>query len=130
MITTAQAREMVLEDRKEAEFITFESKGQIVAGVLTGAGPAVITDKKTGAKKRVLKFTVERLDNKGAVSFLGTAQLAGRIRRDDLGKLIRVEYVDDRDTAGGSMMLFDVKVSADKVADIDPLTITDDDLPF
>lgn len=123
-----------MEERKSTELQQWDcAEGTQVEGILVRRGPESITDRESGEVKEVLGMTVEHEDG-ARTKFLATYELADKIRRNDLGKLVRITYQGETSIGGGArkrrMKTFRVFVSADKVKTAAALGITDEDIPF
>lgn len=115
-------------ERKDPRFVQF-GDGESVTGVLVNVERIKVNDKMAS------RYTVEELESKELLSFLGTFQIDSKLRVADVGHLIdvRCEGTDPKVTkSGNAMKLFKVLVS-DRTAPgwaHDGTLITDDDIPF
>ena len=106
------------------EQFKFVTPGDKIEGVLLGASRIRVGGKPT------VQYMVGK-HNGNRFTFLATADLVQKITREHIGHPIYVEftgYRDDVEKQGNKMRTF--KVMVDQDAAVDPLHITDDDIPF
>jgi len=123
---------MAWTELKEPTMLKFEKPGQEVLGYLVNVS-------KTTVRGKVANEYLVRDDKEGMVTFLGTYALDKRLMPHwpkIKGCRLWVKYNGEDKVIGtdsNKMKLFTVNVDYDMrdkaVAEADPLTITDDDLP-
>lgn len=121
---------LTMETRQEPRFVKFTT-GECVEGTLVSIERMTIKDRPA------LRYTVLESDGE-LVSFLGAFQINTKLRATDRGHHIsvRCEGEDVMVKRGENCMkVFEVRVSKEKVSQgaassVDPLEITDDDIPF
>jgi hypothetical protein len=122
---------MALKER-QLEEVTFDRPGTTVTGQLLRVQKIAYRDGGTG-----LKYLVKAPD--GVLkTFYGSARLDARLHSSDMGKLIEVTFVGLDDTKEAQPgfnqpKIFRVAVDEESktvATDLDPATITDDDIPF
>jgi hypothetical protein len=115
-------------ERKDPKFVQF-GDGETVSGILVGI------EKIDVGGKPAARYTVQDLESKEMVSFLGTYQINAKLRREDVGHVVdvRCEGSDPKVARNGKpMKLFKVLVSERTAPGYahDGTQITDDDIPF
>ena len=119
-----------LKERTEPQFVKFEV-GDVVEGVLTRIDTVEVGDKK----QRATRYTVENVNNRDLFSFLGSYQIDVKLRPNDVGHFIQVEYIGDDQQVkrnGNAMKMFKVLVSERPIGNklADGTFITNDDVAF
>lgn len=129
-----------MERREAPKLFRFERKGDVLEGVMCGR------ERITVQGKPVMRYTFW-IGEKEFVTVLGTADIITKLRKDDVGHLVRIEYYGDDASVtknGNAMRVFNVDVSTHPVEQMlkpandgahgesvsDGTGITDDDLPF
>jgi len=132
------AENLQLIERKEPEFIKFESAGEVVDGELVRVDAIDVGERK----QRVNRYTLE-VDDKGTrVSFLGAYQIDSKLTPRDIGHWVEITCLGEDPNVsrnGNAMKLFCVRVSAHPVKRVtepngrkleDGTYITNSDIPF
>lgn len=112
-------------EREEPRFVKFAT-GEVLEGILVSIQGATV-----GGKSAV-RYTV--LEEGGQYAcFIGTHQLNTKLRAGDRGHRVEI-LCEGEDTmikrGDNCMKVFRVKVSREPVTAVDPLMISDDDIPF
>ncbi|HUO59487.1 MAG TPA: hypothetical protein VMU24_02390 [Candidatus Acidoferrales bacterium] len=114
-------------ERKEPELVKLDKKGDRFAGVLVGL------QKQNMKEGPALKALFEMPNGEIKAMFL-SAQLKQRISSRDVGHYVQIQCEGFDQSVGldkgNAMKLFRVVVSDSKVPGVDPLEITDADIPF
>jgi hypothetical protein len=125
-----------MQERKEPTFVQF-AEGEVIEGLLVSIDRIEVGEQK----KPTPRFVVKDLESGQLQCFLGTYDIATKLKRADIGHVIRVRYEgEDRTVSrnGNSLKKFKVEVSDRPYAaaaagrkDIEAGTlITDEDIPF
>lgn len=93
--------ESVLDD----ELFRFESIGDTITGLVLA--------KDRSVKYNVGLYEIETIEGENK-RILGKTHLDRLMEKVPVGSVVRIEYVEDRDTASGVMKLFDVGVAKQK----------------
>lgn len=126
---TVEVDGKTLVEREAAELFKFETPGDFIKGILTGA--EVITIRG----KRCFQYTIDDVKENRIVKILGTWDLNQKIRPADVGSFLQIVFKgEDKNIKKGDncMKMFAVAFEQkSKSAEFsDGSKITDEDIPF